>query len=330
MTLLRYSAAFVLGILLCTASLPAAHAQDDVEEALSAIGQQYAGNYLQPVSDALGAGLNSGLFRTAKVGSGGILPGIDLYIGVAAMGVSTAGSDDSFRLSTDQVTINEGTAQERTLLIEYPDRDLPTAFGENESPGEAEIRDAETNVKVGDVALPASLLDTPLAPTVVPQVGIGTVFGTDAQVRFLPETEISNYGSVGLTGVALRHSVSQYVPLLPVDLAVQGSWQQLDISGPEQDDILETTAWALNAQVSKSFTLATLYGGLQYETTDVDVEYQFTAPDGGTSTLRLDQDASTNVRALAGVSFSLAVVRLNVDYAIGANNTVTAGLGLNL
>ena len=45
-----------------------AQTTDELGDALSSIGQQYADNYTQPVTDALGANLNAGLFRTAEVG----------------------------------------------------------------------------------------------------------------------------------------------------------------------------------------------------------------------------------------------------------------------
>jgi len=320
----------VLALFLITGS--AAQAQDDLSESLRVVGETYADNYTQPFTDALGGGLNAGLFRTARFEEIGLIPTVDLYVGVTAMGVSTDGSEDSFRLPNEEIETQIG-GQTRTLVVEYPNRDLPTAFGDNASPGTATVRDKETGTVVDEIRLPSSLLDTPMAPVAVPQVGIGTVFGTDAQVRYVPETEIDDYGSVSLVGVAVRHSVSQYLPRLPVSLAVQGSWQSLDLSGTQQDDIVDATGWAVNAQVSKSLSVFTFYGGLQYEQFDVDVNFVFesnTLEGLATSEITLDQEASNQTRALAGVSISLAIVRLNVDYAVSANNTVTAGLGLML
>ncbi|WP_263835278.1 DUF6588 family protein [Salinibacter sp.] len=314
---------------------PPSQAQDrDVDElggALSGIGQQYADNYTQPITDALGANLNAGLFRTAEVGGEGVIPVIDLYVGVAGTGALTAGSSESFQLTNDVIEAGNG----RQLRIEYPNTDLPTAFGENESPGSADIIDVQTDTKVDEVPLPSSLIDTPIAPLAVPQIGAGTVFGTDAQVRFLPETSISDYGSVSLFGLSVRHSISQYIPLSPVNLAVQGTWQSLSLSGSDDSinsgEIVDASGWALNAQVSKSVPVApiTFYGGLQYEQFGVDVGYTFETS-AGTSTVSFEQDASNNVRALAGVSVTLAVIQLNVDYALAHNNTVSAGVGITL
>ena len=72
------------------AAVPA-HAQDSDElaDALSRIGQQYATNYTRPVADALGADMNAGLFRTAAFGETGLLPRIDVYVGASVMGAFT-------------------------------------------------------------------------------------------------------------------------------------------------------------------------------------------------------------------------------------------------
>jgi hypothetical protein len=326
---------YCLRLLLATAFLAAApsqtYAQDNLGEALNAIGKDYADNYTQPITDALGGGLNAGLFRTASFDGTGLVPVIDLYVGVSAMGTFTSGSSSSFQLANEEIETTTPSGGTRTLIAQYPG-EMPTVFGEEESPGEVILTDKQTGSEVDRVALPAGLINTSIAPLAVPQIGVGTAFGTDVQLRYLPSTNISDYGSVSLTGLAVRHSLSQYIPLSPVALAVQGSWQQLSLSSSTQDDIVEGSGWALNAQVSKSVPVLpiTFYGGLQYEKYTVDVNYTFETPGGDTSDISLSQDAQNNFRALAGVSISLLVARLNVDYALGANNVVSAGLGVTL
>ena len=320
---------FLLGFALFASP---AQAQDDLGDALEAVGEQYANNYTQPVTDALGANLNAGLFRTAEVGGEGILPVIDIYVGVAGMGALTGGSSSSFRITENDEFESGGN----TFVIDYPDNtDLPTAFGDRDFSGTADILDKDTRQKVDEVSLPPGLLNTSIAPLAVPQVGVGTVLGTDAQLRYLPETSISDYGSVSVIGLSVRHSLSQYIPLSPVNVAVQGTWQSLALSGSEEsrnpDEIMDASGWALNAQASKDIPVLpiTFYGGVQYEQFGVDVNYTFTT-NGETSTIAFDQDAANSVRALAGVSVTLAVIQLNVDYALGSANTVSAGVGLAL
>lgn len=324
---LRCAAVCLLAAGLFTLSPAQAQDSDDLGNAIKNIGQKYAGNYSQPVTDALGADLNAGLFRTADFGETGLFPVIDLYVGVSATGALTAGSAKAFQLANDRIETDDG----RTLIIEYPNRDLPTAFGDEASPGTADIIDQETGRTVEEVRLPGALLNTPIAPLVVPHVGIGTAMGTDAQIRYLPETSVSDYGSVSLFGLAVRHSVSQYIPLSPISIAVQGGWQQLSLSGTGQGEVASASGWVLNAHLSRDVPVlpVTVYGGLQYEQFDVEVDYTFDTS-AGRSTISLDQTASNNVRALAGVSLSLAVLRLNVDYALSSNDTVSAGVGVIL
>lgn len=228
------------------------------------------------MTDALGADLNAGLFRTAEVDGEGIFPVIDIYVGVAGMGAFTSGSSDSVAPQGETITTDDG----RTLNITYGPNQVPTVFGDENSPGDATITDRATGA-TEDADLPPGLLDTPIAPLAVPQVGTGTVLGTDAQLRFLPETDISDYGSVSMFGLAVRHSLSQYIPLSPINLAVQGTWQSLSVSGSDNSlnpgEIVDASGWALNAQISKSVPVApiTFYGGLQFEQFETDVDYRF-------------------------------------------------------
>jgi hypothetical protein len=104
-------------------------------------------------------------------------------------------------------------------------------------------------------------------------------------------------------------------------------------------DVLDASGWAFNLQGSKSLPVlpVTFYGGLQYETFDVSYSYIFdpASTDGGSFIdgpveVNLDQSAANKFRGLAGVSVTLAMVRLNVDYALAANDAITFGLGVKL
>lgn len=335
--LLRRSSFLLVALALFVGAPLQSHAQqspDNLGEALNTIGQSYADSYTQPVTDALGGGLNAGLFRTASFDGTGLVPVLDVYVGVSAMGTFTAGSQSSFQPEDESI---EGIGNDQTM-IRYPSK-APTVFGEEEAPPDAYIDydgDRTNDVEDTDVSLPPGLINTSIAPLAVPQVGVGTVLGTDAQLRYLPETDISSYGSVSVFGLSVRHSLSQYIPLSPVALSVQGTWQSIALSGTTQDDVLEASGWALNAQISKSVPVlpVTFYGGLQYEKFTVDVNYTFEAEGRNNTTvtkdISLSQEAQNNFRALGGVSISLLFLRINADYALGANNVASVGVGVIL
>ena len=322
---------------------------DELSAALQVMGDRYADLYTQPITDAMGSGMNAGLFRTAEVG-GGILPGIDLYLGVSVSGALMASSDKAFSANFREEI--EGPLGEKTytLRVEGDTESLPTAFGDT-APPDARLVIESDGKKLGEALLPPGLVDTPVAPLLVPQAGIGSLFGTDLQVRYLPETRIYEYGTVGLFGVAVRHSISQYIPLFPMSLSVQGAYNEMSLGtttvatkAGDVSDVFDASGWAFNLQGSKSLPVlpVTFYGGLQYETFDVEYSYVFDpATSGGFTSetesstpdpleISLDQSAANKFRGLAGVSVTLAMVRLNVDYALAANDAITFGLGVKL
>ena len=115
---IRTAFAFLLVALLSAAPARAqfqeVNSLDNLSEALKAVTGNYADSYVQPVSDAFGAGMNSALFRTADAG-GGIIPKIDVYVGVSVTGTLMASSNRSF-MPTDGEAINLAG---RTVETEY-------------------------------------------------------------------------------------------------------------------------------------------------------------------------------------------------------------------
>lgn len=311
----------------------------DLRQTLRFIGTEYADGYLQPVTDAFGANLNAGLFRTADVGSGGIsgLP-VDLYLGVSISGVPTGSLGKTFTPPASEFLPSGGR-------IEFTGETAPTAFGDTDTPSDASLTvfDQDGN-QVDRFAAPPGVANLPIAPLIVPQLGIGTVAGTDLQVRYFPQSTLSasggSYGQVGLFGVAVRHDLAQWSPVtLPFDLAIQGSWNRLTLANEAPNgsfqDLIQVSGWSVNLQASKGLPVVpvVVYGGLQYEQFQGEYDYTYDPPGANLPeplTVTVEQTAANRVRALAGLSVDLALARLNIDYALSRNNVVTAGLGVQL
>lgn len=337
---------------------------DDVSQirgALQDVGQRYAGNYVQPVTDAFGAGISSGLFRTADVGNG-FIPGlpIDVYLGVSVSGTFTSSMKTSFIPQSEPVDAEPPSSlpgdPQAFLEFNPPDESVPTVLGPTETPNttmDLVFRDENGDELDRETIGPAppGLLDTKIAPIAVPQLGIGAVAGTDLQVRYFPKSELSggggSYGKVGLFGIAVRHDLDQWFPTpLPLNIAVQGAWNRFSLesknaraSDTEFSEVVNASGWAFNLQASRGIPIlpVLVYGGVQLERFNAEYTYSFQPTTGGGSVdpieITLDQDAENTFRGLAGLSISFppTPLRLNVDYAIGnANNVVTAGLGVRL
>jgi hypothetical protein len=177
----------------------------------------------------------------------------------------------------------------------------------------------------GYVVYPPGVNQTSV-PTAMPQIAVSTL-GSEVMLRFIPTTSLDDV-DVGLFGFGLKHSISQYIPLFPVDIAVQVLYNSVSIESPELD--MSTSNLAFNAHASRSFGLVTLYGGVQYESTSMDINYEFT----GTGfegvfpgdNLDLSLDGDNNVRLTLGAALRLALLVINADVNIGSQTAIVAGL----
>ncbi|HEX7070554.1 MAG TPA: DUF6588 family protein, partial [Rhodothermales bacterium] len=166
-----------------------------LEETLRGVGQAYAEAYVQPLVNAFGADINSGLFHTAKVG-GGIVPVVDLYLGVKIFGAIVPMDDRTMDLTYVSPQVFTGPDGERyTVDVTYNITGAPTVFGDTDTPG---VIVASINETVGagpdgqtgttddivineqsSLELAPGLMEAEIAPLVIPQAGIGSLFGTD-------------------------------------------------------------------------------------------------------------------------------------------------------
>ncbi len=330
-------------ILLVLAYLAApARAQDEeLGELIRDVGETYSEPYLQPMADALGAGMNTGLFHTARIG-GGLLPLIDIYAGVKVMGALVPQGSRSMSLiyETDW-TVEGPDGNEYTLPVRFDVTDAPTVFGDR-SPGVATTTIEETVVGPDgeDVVIDTTvafdvlpgLVDTPIAPFFVPQIGIGSFMGTDLTIRLLPRIGYQDYGSVGFVGFGVRHSISQYIPLFPISLSGQLMWQRLSIQDGEDNEVFAASALAGNVVASKSLLLVTVYGGLQLERSSVDIAYTFDPglPDIPAQDIEFGLTGNNVFRAVAGFALNLGPMLVNFDGAVGNSTVVSGGVGLSL
>lgn len=337
MSRLLFAAIFML----ITLAAPA-RAQDgeELSDLLSEVGKAYAEPYLQPLANALGADMNSGLFHTASIG-GGMLPLVDVYVGVKLMAgfVPTSSRTMSLAYETNKVFEIEG--EEYVVPVTFQITDAPTVFGETkrgqatahvfeilEGPGG---NDVVLDTTIAFEVLPG-LINTPVAPFAVPHIGIGSFMGTDLTLRYLPRLGFQDYGSVGLFGIGVRHSISQYLPLSPVNLTAQVMWQKLSIQDAQKDEVFAASAMAANVVASKSLAVLTMYGGLQVERSSIDISYTFGAEADQLSgqEIHFGMKGNNVVRAVVGGALNMGPVLFNVDAGIGSSRIISTGLGVSL
>lgn len=270
-----------------------------VDQNLGSFPESAVKGYIQPLVDVMGANLNSGLYHTASMSKF-----FGFYVGVKGMAVFVPSSMKKFtaELGSDYNPSSVETA---------------TVFGDKDGGARTRYRNIQ------DVNLPGGI-GLKLVPLAVPQVSLSTM-NSELLVRFVPSIKINDdVGSINLLGIGLGHSISQYIPMFPVNVAIQGVYQQLKVGS-----YLKATALNVNVHASKSFVFFTLYGGVGYETFSADINYTYKPPIGTPQEISFSLKGKNNFRATAGFKLGLALFDLNVDYSVGNVNVLSAGFGFS-
>jgi hypothetical protein len=254
-------------------------------------------NYAKPMVTTLGTGLNSGGFHTAEVAKI-----FGFSIGIKAMMIF---------IPNDQMTFNPK---------------LPAGYRSGQP--SATIWGDKGGIYSGPfgfVTYPDGFNQTSI-PFGVPQAAIST-FGTELLVRFIPSIKI-NENEFNFLGIGVKHSISQWIPLIPVDVAVQVLYNKLEVT-----NLISSTNLAFNAHASKSLGVFTAYGGLQYESSNFKLDYTINGdPASGNPLLRNDRKISVDIngdnrfRIVIGGALNLAFLTLSADYSLGSQSVFTGGL----
>lgn len=296
---------WILLVLLCPMSLFA----QDLEDYLSKYTSENGKMYLQPFANAFSADLNTGLFHNAKIKK----RGFQMYVGVVSQVAVISNSAKYFTAHIDDPAF--GPAQD------VPN--APTFFGPTEG-----VYVENPDNGLGQY-LPAGF-DVDYLPLAMPQLTVGSLFGTDLSVRYIG-VDLSDVGKLKMFGWGLRHSLDQYLDKLPVSMAV-GFYHQSFTVG----EYLDARTNAFNVQASINVPVVTFYGGLAYETGSVDVEYTYegvnstsTGPQSGDK-ISFDLKADNSIRATLGLCLNLGPVKLHGDYNIAKQNTFALGMGIGI
>ncbi len=192
----------------------------------------------------------------------------------------------------------------------------------------------------------------------VPQLEIGSLWGTEMLIRFVPPIEFDkNIGKFAFWGFGLKHSISQYFPERWFDMAVQGVYQGTSLSNTVgfTEAKLEADAeiWSGNVHISKEWwETLTVYTGFNYEYIDVTTNYTYVLPQEvqialgllpepplgepavptedqpgdnrpQTSVVKVSDD---NMKWTIGASAYWEGFRIAVDYSVSQFNIFSAGI----
>nr|WP_319398679.1 DUF6588 family protein [uncultured Carboxylicivirga sp.] len=280
-----------------------------LEDYLSKYTQENGKMYLQPFADAFSADFNSGLFHNARIHK----MGFQLYIGIVSQVAVIPSSAKSFMAYT-----------ESDLFDPQGPYEVPTVFGSTE--GKVVPIDASGGLL--EYTFPAGF-DIDYVPLAMPQITLGSVYGTDITARFA-SVDIEDAGKVKVFGWGLRHSIDQYLSVIPLDLAL-GYYHQTFKVG----DYMDAKTNVINLQASYSVPVITFYGGLGYENSNVDVQYTYEGSDVNEllesgDKVEFNMEGANTMRFTVGLTFNLGPVKLHGDYNLAKQNTFAVGLGIGI
>jgi hypothetical protein len=294
----------MLGALIL-AAIPAA--SQDIQDFVSKYTADNGKGYMQPLADAFGASLNSGLFHSAHISRAGF----HLYVGVETMTAIVGDKQKTFTAKTEN--FNPQTSIK-----------APTLFGSNKSVSVAgENPDGTPN---GTAFYFPGGMNVKNLPILAPQVTVGSVMGTDATVRWFATSSVKDIGKIELLGWGVRHSLSQYMPLLPmVDIAVGYYSQSFKVG-----KIVDAKATLISLQGSVSKSILVVYGGIGYESSSLKIAYDYKDAQNVTQTIKFDLDGVNKVRLTVGVGLNLPGVKIHADYNIATQNVLALGVGFGI
>jgi hypothetical protein len=289
-------------LLVFLAALPASA---QIETNLSAYTGENARGYLMPLKDAAGAALNSGSFRSAWIPGNGFT----LDVEVKAMVVRFGDSDKTFTATTEEGFLP------RTRV------EAPTVVGSTEG--------VPVTGPAGNRTYLPGGLDLKSLALAAPQVTIGSLYGTQAVGRWIAfDTGDTEIGNLSLWGAGLRHSVSQYLPNPPLDLAVGFLYQHLRLG----KELIRAHALTVSAEASRRFPgggtfSVEPYAGLSLDTFSMKTRYESDATAPPTK-LDVDFGAKSGARVTGGIGLNLSVVHIYGEADLGSNTSYLVGLSL--
>jgi hypothetical protein len=277
-----------------------------LEEKLNKFGQDFSKGYVKPLVTAFGADLNSGLYHNSKLKTG-----IDIYFGIKFMVAFIPSSSQEF--NADLSELNAA----RDPLPSYGTPVKTATFFGNKG--------AVATSTLDTLQLPDGV-NLKYAPVAVPHISIGNIFGTRAIIRFAPSYKIKDMGEFSFIGIGVQHDIGQWLPTpLPFDWSAHIMYQSMKVK-----PVVEANAFSFGTEVSKTFAIATVYGGFAYESSSMKFKYNIDPTSDLYQTIQrveFDLTGENTVRLTAGLALKLLIFNINADYSIAKQPVASLGIG---
>ncbi|MFO7659551.1 MAG: DUF6588 family protein [Candidatus Cloacimonadaceae bacterium] len=357
---------YVLPVVLFALLLTSLQASD-LEETLQSLSQDAGRSYVNPMVSAFGSDMNSGWFHKVPQA---VISAWSFEVGIVAMCTLFIEDDKYFdvngkfsftRAQAEELAqdfadesffndlVNQIMLQEFELGItgptvigpSYDEADDDTAiqvhFDQQTITFTYEGETMQRELPAQSVKIPfGGLLDAyPAMPLAMPQLTIGTVYGTQASFRYLPEiVTVKEIGAVSYLGYGLQHNPAVwFTEPLPFDIALAYFAQKVEIGS-----IVEADAYNYGINVAKTFgeklIHVTPYLGFSIEKSKMHFRYDYQT---GSTTNQIPEvinidfnvDGKNKNKFTTGLSLRLGLLNFNADVNFAKYPSASAGLALN-
>lgn len=294
----------VMALTMACAVLRSAHSQSQLELTIQQFSDTEVAGYVRPLGDFFGANMNAGFYHASAIPANGFHFEIELVAVASIIGEQHKVYDAVLPAGFTPVGGSYKTA---------------TVFG-----GRGTVfRDSSSGLeyKGSDGLVRASVF-----PLLIPQLTIGSIFGTELVFRFMKTPQLSQrwYPTKSvLLGGGFRHSISQYFSKPQVDIAIGGFYSTFELG-----DVIDVQAKTITFSVGKTLSLVTLYVGMGYEWSTMHLHYAYKG-DGGSSPRLADVtiDGANRFRATGGLLIDLQAFRIFADANFGNVEHFAGGIG---
>lgn len=348
----------------CLSSAYMLRAQSDIATVVqggvdnaSVIGEEY----LRPLGNALGAGLNSGWYSTGKTHK--------------PLGFDITFNTNFINIPTEHQTfdVSELDLYQFEPADPNADNESPTLFGKKEN-GADMIYYIDNPALGGRQNIDTISMPPGLGVQTVPmpdiKIGLGIVKKTELMFRFMPEYKVwgKTNASINYWGLGLKHNLKQWIPGIKevpfFNLSIMGAYSKMamdvkmgepiypeygiiplptdyDRSDYENQGIsFEAKAITTNliASIDVPFVSFFVSGGYNTNKTSLLFSGKYGVPDIENNQLvikniedPIDIDFKNNYfQGKIGMKLKLAVVHLHGNYTLGKYPVINAGLGISV
>ncbi len=292
----------LVSLLMLLVAIPTLGLAAQIEDSLDHYTGENAKGYLNPLKEGFGGALQAGMYRSAAIPKTGFQIDLDVKIGMVKFGDSdktfTAKAESGFVGPTDTAKAPTVVGSENAVTL-VGDGGAQFVF-----PG---------GLNMSSIGVP------------VPQLTVSGLMGSQLLVRWISiKTGDSDVGDIKLFGIGVRHSISQYIPACPVDIAAGGTWQSLKVGS----NLIDSHGLSIGAQASKKYSVLEPYAGIAIDRFSMSVDYDYKSGGGETVPIHVDLGSNSNAHLSGGLGINLGLLHLYGEVGTAGRTILSTGFSV--